>query len=201
MVDPARDRQSPEETTSVETPTAATDEGDGETPLAFATGLSALTAVLWLTVDGLLPPSASLAALVLAVALVAGRRVGRPRTLRAGAVVAGAVLVVSVAVNPLDAFALPDIGVLGAYTYLATEVAFGTLALVLCVRADALRSAGRTVAVLYPLAYVWDWYTLEVGVFAVRLRTGVDLFGIPLEEHLFMLVVPALVVGVHETLR
>jgi lycopene cyclase domain-containing protein len=57
------------------------------------------------------------------------------------------------------------------------------------------------VAVCYPLAYVWDWYTLEVGVFAIPLRTGVELLGIPLEEHLFMLVVPAFVVGVHETLR
>jgi hypothetical protein len=37
-------------------------------------------------------------------------------------------------------------------------------------------------------------------VFAIRLRTGVDLAGIPVEEHLFMIVVPALVVGVHETL-
>ena len=64
------------------------------------------------------------------------------------------------------------------------------------------RSIGkRTVAVLYPLAYLWDWYTLEVGVFAIPLRTGVELLGIPLEEHLFMLVVPAFAIGVHELLN
>nr|WP_235853563.1 lycopene cyclase domain-containing protein [Halosimplex salinum] len=113
------------------------------------------------------------------------------------------VLAVAVAAEPFDGVPLPDIGVLGPYTYLATEVAFGTVALVLLVRAgrDALRRTGRTVAVIYPLAYVWDWYTLEVGVFAIPLRTGVELVGIPLEEHLFMVVVPALVLGVHETLH
>nr|WP_315909208.1 lycopene cyclase domain-containing protein [Halapricum hydrolyticum] len=93
-----------------------------------------------------------------------------------------------------------DISVLGPYTYLATEVLFGSVALALLVRADALAQAARTIAVLYPIAYLWDWYTLEVGVFAIRLHTGVDLLGIPIEEHLFMLVVPALVLGIHETL-
>jgi len=96
---------------------------------------------------------------------------------------------------------LPDVGVLGPYTYLATEVAFGAIALVLLVRADALRRAGRTILALYPVAFLWDWYTLHVGVFAIELRTGYDLLGIPVEEHLFMVVVPALVVGVHETLH
>nr|WP_275740874.1 MULTISPECIES: lycopene cyclase domain-containing protein [unclassified Halorhabdus] len=94
-----------------------------------------------------------------------------------------------------------DIGVLGPYTYLATEIAFGAFGLALLVRADALARAGRTIAVVYPLAYVWDWYTLEVGVFAIELRTGIDLLAIPIEEHLFMLVVPALVLGIHESLR
>ncbi|WP_135820983.1 lycopene cyclase domain-containing protein [Halostella litorea] len=96
---------------------------------------------------------------------------------------------------------LPDIGVFGPYTYLVTEVAFGSVALALLVRADALRRAARTVAALYPIAYVWDWYTLRVGVFSIELRTGVDLLGIPVEEHLFMVVVPALVVGFHETVN
>ncbi|MHB9288191.1 lycopene cyclase domain-containing protein [Halobacteriales archaeon Cl-PHB] len=95
----------------------------------------------------------------------------------------------------------PDISVFGRYTYLVTELAWGTLALGLLVYADALRSAARTIVVLYPFAYVWDWYTLEVGVFAIPLRTGVELLGIPIEEHIFMVVVPAVVVGVHETLR
>jgi lycopene cyclase domain-containing protein len=97
---------------------------------------------------------------------------------------------------------LPDIGaVFGDYTYLASEVAFGALAFALLYRADALWRAGVTVAALYPLAYVWDWYTLEIGVFAIQLRTGAEFLGIPVEEHLFMVVVPALVVGFHETLH
>ncbi|MFC7046605.1 lycopene cyclase domain-containing protein [Halobacteriaceae archaeon GCM10025711] len=97
---------------------------------------------------------------------------------------------------------LPDIGAaFGPYTYLATEVAFGALALAMLVRADALARAAKTVLVLYPLGYVWDWYTLSIGVFTVELRTGVDLLGIPVEEHLFMLVVPAMVIGAHELLH
>ena len=96
---------------------------------------------------------------------------------------------------------LPDIGVFGPYTYLVTEVVWGTVALALLWRADALRRAGKTIVALYPIAYVWDWYTLEVGVFAIQLRTGVDLLGIPIEEHIFMVVVPALVIGLHEMLH
>jgi lycopene cyclase domain-containing protein len=96
---------------------------------------------------------------------------------------------------------LPDIGIFGPYTYLVTEVVWGAVALALLWRADALRRAGKTVVALYPIAYVWDWYTLEVGVFAIQLRTGVDLLGIPIEEHIFMVVVPALVIGLHETLH
>jgi len=96
---------------------------------------------------------------------------------------------------------LPDIGVLGPYTYLATEIVWGTVAVVLLWYADAFRSAARTLAVLYPVAYLWDWYTLEVGVFAIQLRTGIDLLGIPIEEHLFIVVVVTLVVGVHESLH
>ncbi|MDS0283514.1 lycopene cyclase domain-containing protein [Haloarcula onubensis] len=96
---------------------------------------------------------------------------------------------------------LPDIGVFGPYTYLVTEVVWGAVALALLWRADALRTAAKTIVALYPVAYVWDWYTLEVGVFAIELRTGVDLLGIPIEEHIFMVVVPALVIGLHETLH
>jgi len=96
---------------------------------------------------------------------------------------------------------LPDIGVFGPYTYLVTEVVWGSLALGLLWRAGSLKRAGKTIAVLYPIAYVWDWYTLEVGVFAIQLRTGVDLLGIPIEEHIFIVVVPALVLGIHETIH
>jgi lycopene cyclase domain-containing protein len=95
----------------------------------------------------------------------------------------------------------PDIGVLGPYTYLATEILWGTIALILLWYADAFRTAARTTIVLYPFAFVWDWYTLQVGVFAIPLRTGVELLGIPIEEHIFMFVVPALVIGIHENLR
>jgi len=96
---------------------------------------------------------------------------------------------------------LPDITVLGPYTYLATEVAFGAVAAALLYRAGALRRAAKTIAALYPIAYAWDWYTLEVGVFSIPMRTGVELLGIPIEEHLFIVVVPSLVLGFHETLH
>ena len=96
---------------------------------------------------------------------------------------------------------IPDIGAaFGEYTYLVTEIAWGLVAVGLLYRADALFQAARTIVVLYPIAYVWDWYTLHIGVFEIRLRTGVDLLGIPIEEHLFMVVVPALVIGFHENL-
>jgi lycopene cyclase domain-containing protein len=94
---------------------------------------------------------------------------------------------------------IPDITHFGPYTYLLTEIVWGTIALGLVVSAGVLRQAARTIVVLYPIAYVWDWYTLEVGVFEITLRTGVDLLGIPIEEHIFMIVVPLLVVGIHET--
>ena len=95
---------------------------------------------------------------------------------------------------------VPDIGVLGRYTYLATELFWGTVAAVLLWRANALRKAAITILALYPIAYVWDRYTLAVGVFDIKLRTGIDVAGIPLEEHPFMAVVPGLVIGVHETI-
>ena len=96
---------------------------------------------------------------------------------------------------------LPDISVFGPYTYLVTELLWGTVALGLVAYAGAYREAARTILVLYPFALVWDWYTLEVGVFEIPLRTGVELLGVPIEEHIFMLVVPAMVVGTHETLK
>jgi lycopene cyclase domain-containing protein len=96
---------------------------------------------------------------------------------------------------------LPDIGVFGPWTYLVTEVLFGSVAFALLYRAGALRRAGKTIAALYPIAFVWDWYTLQVGVFSIELRTGWNLLGIPIEEHVFMVVVPALIVGMHETIH
>ncbi|WP_245626056.1 lycopene cyclase [Haloparvum sedimenti] len=172
--------------------------------LAYALLLFGCIAVLWFTVAGLFPPAAPAAAVaLLAVAAVAYRA---PSDLATKLLVRGtylflAALLVAVWFRPLSGVGLPDITVLGPYTYLATEVVFGALAFVLLYRAEALWSAARTVLALYPVAYVWDWYTLEVGVFAIVARTGYDLFGIPVEEHLFMVVVPALVIGFHETLR
>ncbi|WP_336359841.1 lycopene cyclase domain-containing protein [Haladaptatus sp. ZSTT2] len=96
---------------------------------------------------------------------------------------------------------MPNIGVFGPYTYLFTELLWGVVALALLWYSNAWRDAARTIAVLYPFAYVWDWYTLTVGVFSIPLRTGIDLLGIPVEEHIFMLIVPAMVVGAHETLK
>lgn len=89
----------------------------------------------------------------------------------------------------------------GRYTYLATIVFWGTIAGSLLYRAGALKRAAKTVLVLYPVAYLWDWYTLEVGVFDIIERTGVDLAGIPIEEHGFIIVVPSLVIAFHETVH
>ncbi len=94
----------------------------------------------------------------------------------------------------------PDISVFGRYTYLVTELFWGAIAFVLLKRAGALPKAAVTILALYPIAYFWDRYTLAVGVFDIKLRTGIDVAGIPLEEHLFMAVVPGLVIGFHETI-
>lgn len=94
-----------------------------------------------------------------------------------------------------------DITVLGRYTYLATIVFWGAIAGLLLRRAGALRRAAKTILVLYPVAYFWDWYTLEVGVFDIVERTGYEVAGIPIEEHCFIVVVPSLVLGFHETLH
>ncbi|GAB7094636.1 hypothetical protein JCM30237_17890 [Halolamina litorea] len=165
-----------------------------------------LFAVVPLTIVGTLPPAAPAASLVFgAVAAIAVRRDPRTATmlLVRGAYLFLAVLLIAVFFEPLAGVPLPDITVLGPYTYLATEVVFGAAAVALLVRAGdgALRRAARTIPALYPIAYVWDWYTLEVGVFAIPMRTGIELLGIPLEEHIFMIVVPALVLGIHETVN
>ncbi|WP_335999579.1 lycopene cyclase domain-containing protein [Halorientalis halophila] len=96
---------------------------------------------------------------------------------------------------------LPDIGVFGRYTYLVTELLWGAVAVALLRYASAFRAAGRVVAVVYLPAYLWDRYTLEVGVFEIPLRTGIELFEIPIEEHVFMILVPSLVVGIHESIE
>jgi lycopene cyclase domain-containing protein len=172
--------------------------------LAAALAFLGPVGVLWGTVAGLFPPFSPLAALgFLTVLLVATRAEPTVATmlLIRGAYVFLALLFVAVWFRPLSEAALPDITLLGPFTYLATEVVFGAVALCLLYYAGALRSAAATIAALYPVAYLWDWYTLAVGVFEIRLRTGYDLAGIPVEEHLFMVVVPALVLGIHETIR
>ena len=170
---------------------------------AYALVYAGFTLVVVLAVDGTFPAAAPLAAVAYGVVTVYATRADAELAtmlLIRGAYVFLALLVVAVWFRPLAGAPLPDIGVLGPYTYLATEIVFGALAAGLLVRAGAVWRGLRTALVLYPLAFVWDWYTLEVGVFAIPLRTGVELAGIPVEEHLFMLVVPALVVGIHETL-
>jgi lycopene cyclase domain-containing protein len=172
--------------------------------LAFSLLALGALGVLWGSVGGLFPASAPAAALAFgSVAMVARRANPTIATmlLVRGAYVFLAVLLFAVWFRPLAGATLPDITVFGSYTYLVTEIAFGAVAVVLLAYADAFRSAARTIAAVYPVAYVWDWYTLEVGVFEITMRTGYELFGIPVEEHLFMIVVPALVIGFHETIR
>jgi len=163
-----------------------------------------MAAVVALAATGVVPRGSALATVpFVAVAVVARRTDAELATmlLVRASYLFFALLVVAVWLRPLAGLPLPDITVLGPYTYLATEVVWGTVAVALVVRAGAVRAAARTALVCYPFAYVWDWYTLTVGVFSIPMRTGVDLLGIPIEEHLFMLVVPMMVVGVHETLR
>ncbi|WP_436900325.1 UbiA family prenyltransferase [Halovenus halobia] len=170
---------------------------------SLAVGLLSLglLGVLWGTLGGLFPPAAPVAALAFGSIVIVARR-ARPTIatmlLIRGAYVFLAFLLVAVWFRPLSGTALPDITILGPYTYLATEVVFGAAALALLTYANALRSALRTIVAVYPIAYIWDWYTLEVGVFEITMRTGYDLFGIPIEEHIFMFVVPGLVLGIHE---
>ena len=95
----------------------------------------------------------------------------------------------------------PDITVFGRYTYLVTELFWGAVAFTLLRRTNSTRKALRVSLVLYPFAYAWDRYTLEVGVFDIPMRTGIEIAGIPLEEHVFMFVVPSMVVGTAEVLE
>jgi lycopene cyclase domain-containing protein len=172
--------------------------------LALSCMVLGLVGVLWGTVSGLFPPFSPVAALafglIVLVARYADSTVATMLLIR-GAYVFLALLLIAVWFRPLSGTPLPDITVLGPYTYLATEVVFGVFAFGLLYYADAFRSGVRTIIVIYPVAYVWDWYTLEIGVFDITMRTGYNLFGIPVEEHIFMIVVPALVLGFHETIR
>ena len=95
----------------------------------------------------------------------------------------------------------PNIAVFGRFTYLLTLIFWGSITALLLKRANAFRRAGLTVIALYPVAYLWDRYTLAVGVFSIELRTGIDILEIPLEEHLFMIVVPSLVIAFHELIH
>ena len=95
----------------------------------------------------------------------------------------------------------PDITVFGRYTYLVTELFWGAVAFTLLRQTNSTRKALRVSLVLYPFAYAWDRYTLEVGVFDIPMRTGIEIAGIPLEEHVFMFVVPSMVVGTAEVLE
>lgn len=172
--------------------------------LAVGLMILGLFGVLWGSVSGLFPPATPVAALAFGTVVLIARH-ARPTIatmlLIRGAYVFLAILFIAVWFQPLAGTRLPDIGVLGPYTYLVTEIVFGAVAFGLLYWAGALRRAARTIVAIYPVAYLWDWYTLEVGVFDITMRTGYDLFGIPIEEHIFMIVVPALVLGFHETIN
>lgn len=94
----------------------------------------------------------------------------------------------------------PNITVFGRFTYLVTELMWGTIAFALLRRTNSVRKALKVSLVLYPFAYAWDRYTLEVGVFDIPMRTGIEIAEIPLEEHLFMFIVPSMVVGTAEAI-
>ena len=169
---------------------------------AYALMGLALFLTLALTVDGVFPPSAALAPPVFAVVAVYAYRAEESLAtmlLVRASYLFLAVLVVAVWFDPLGAMPLPDITALGPYTYLATEILFGSVAFAALARLGAVKRALTTIALLYPIAYLWDWYTLEVGVFSIPMRTGVELLGIPIEEHLFIVVIPAFVLAIHET--
>ncbi|MFW5956765.1 MAG: lycopene cyclase domain-containing protein [Halorhabdus sp.] len=171
---------------------------------AYVLMASGLAGVVGLSVLEVFPTGTVLAVFAFgAVGAIAWRAEAQLATmlLVRGAYVFLALLLIALWYRPLAGPPPIDIGVLGPYTYLATEVVFGTAALLLLRRANALARAARTIAVLYPIAYLWDWYTLEVGVFEITLRTGIEFLAIPIEEHLFMIVVPALVIGMHETVN
>ncbi|MFB6221838.1 MAG: UbiA family prenyltransferase, partial [Halolamina sp.] len=180
---------------SIDKRTVAVVLGPGEARrLAYGLMGFALFLTLALTIDGAFPPSAALAPPVFAVVALAAARgddATATKLLVRGSYLFLAALVVAVWFDPLAGAALPDITALGPYTYLATEIAFGGVAFAALARVGAVRRALTTIAVLYPVAYLWDWYTLAVGVFSIPMRTGVELLGIPMEEHLFILVVPA----------
>jgi lycopene cyclase domain-containing protein len=172
--------------------------------LAYTLMGAGMFVVIAMTVEKVLPPTAAFApvgfGLVAVITYSADPKLATMLLVR-GAYVFLAILLIAAWFEPLTGWPLPDIGVFGPYSYLATELGFGTGALFLLWRSGAWWAAARTIAVLYPVAYLWDWYTLNVGIFSIPLRTGIELLGIPLEEHLFILVVSAFVVGVHESFR
>lgn len=91
--------------------------------------------------------------------------------------------------------------VFGDSIYLGFLIFFGSIAILLLRQTQALGRATRTIVVLYPVAYLWDWYSLRIGIFDIKRHIGVYVLGVPLEEHLFIVVVAAFVIAVHEQLR
>ncbi|MFB6266619.1 MAG: UbiA family prenyltransferase [Halodesulfurarchaeum sp.] len=137
-----------------------------------------------------------------AVAAVAAERGPERATmlLVRGAYLLLACMVLAVWYRPL-AGVPPRLSFLGPYVYLAVETAFGLVGLSLLYATGTLRRAARTIAILYPIAFVWDWYSLQIGIFEITRRTGIEVAGIPLEEHLFIVVVPAFILGLHGLLE
>jgi lycopene beta-cyclase len=87
--------------------------------------------------------------------------------------------------------------VLGRATYLALMAAclVVTLPLELVLKAGVYRRPRRWLAALVPVLLVftfWDWVAIRRGhwAYSPRYTTGIELFGVPLEELVFFVVVP-----------
>ena len=169
--------------------------------LSYGLMAAAAVAVVAFAAADVLPDGTFLGVLVFgAVAAIAADADTERATmlLVRGAYLFLAFFVVAVWYRPFQGSPTLGTELFGPYIYLAMEAGFGAIAMVLLYLTSSFRSAAKTIALLYPLAYVWDWYSLEVGVFDIVRRTGIEVVGIPLEEHIFIVVVAAFVVGVHE---
>ncbi|MFB6153116.1 MAG: UbiA family prenyltransferase [Halodesulfurarchaeum sp.] len=167
--------------------------------LGHALLVAASLGILGFTAIDLFPDGVALGVFVFgAVAAIAAEAEPERATmlLVRGAYLLLAAMIVAVRYRPLSSTP-PLLSFLGSFVYLAAEAAFGLVGFGLLVHTGTLRRAARTIAILYPIAYVWDWYSLQIGIFEITRRTGIEVAGIPLEEHLFIVVVPVFILGLH----
>jgi 1,4-dihydroxy-2-naphthoate octaprenyltransferase len=130
--------------------------------LAVSLLVAGIIGVLLGAVSGLFPPFSPAGAVAFGSVVFVARRAEptlATMLLIRGAYVFLAMLFVAVWFRPLSGMALPDITVVGSYTYLATEIVFGAVAVELLAHADALSSAARTIVV--PTLVVGVHETLE----------------------------------------